>query len=105
MSKGLKIALTPITEERLVSVGFEKVVEKDRDSEEYTYIIRLPKDSVDPHCMCLVSSYTTEWKELRLKQGEFIVEMFDAAGLGVCVSMEELDMLYFVLTKKSIYDN
>lgn len=104
MSKGLKIALTPITEDALRSVGFEKVIEKDRDSEEYNYLIRLPKDSVDPHCLCLVSSYTTEWKELKLKEGEFIVEIFDGGGLGICFTMEELDMLYFVLTKKSIYE-
>lgn len=105
MKDGLKLALTPITEERLIAVGFEKVIEKDRDPDEYNFLIRLPKDSADPHCMCLISSYTTEWKELRLREGEFIVEMFDGGGLGICVSMEELDMLYFVLTKKSIYDN
>jgi hypothetical protein len=105
MKDGLKISLTPITEDKLIQVGFEKIIDKSRDSDEYNYLLRLPKDSTDPHCMCLVSSYTTEWKELRLKEGEFIVEVFDAGGLGVCVSMEELDMLYFVLTKKSIYDN
>jgi hypothetical protein len=105
MKDGIKLSLTPITEDRLIEVGFEKVIERDRDVTEYNYLIRLPKDSADPHCMCLVSSYSTEWKELKLREGEFIVELFDGGGLGVCVAMEELDMLYFVLTKKSIYDN
>lgn len=104
MSKvGLQISLTPITEDKLLSVGFEKVIEKDRDEKEYHFVIRLPKDSPDPHCMCLISSYTTEAKELKLKEGEFIVEIFDSGGLGTCFTMEELDMLYFVLTKKNIY--
>lgn len=101
----IKLSLTPITEDKLIEVGFEKVIERDRDVSEYSYILRLPKDSADPHCHCLMSSYSTEWKELKLNEGEFIVELFDGGGLGVCLTMEELDMLYFVLTKKSIYDN
>lgn len=102
--KSLGIHLTPITEERLKSVGFEKVVEKDRAVEEYSFIIRLPKNSIDPHCMCLVTSYSSEWTELKLSEGEFIVEMYDSGGLGTCVTMEELELLYYVLTKKSIYE-
>jgi hypothetical protein len=101
--KGAGIKLTSITEGLLKSVGFERVIEKDRDADEYSYILRLPKESVDPHCMCLVSSYSNEWKELNLSEGNYIVELYDSGGLGTCVTMEELDMLYFVLTKKSIY--
>jgi hypothetical protein len=100
--KELKIPLTPITEQRLIDAGFEKVIEKDRDASEYAYVIRLPKESPDPHCMCLVSSYTTEYKEYNLKEGEFVVEVYDSGGLGMCASMEELDMLYFVLTRKPL---
>lgn len=105
MKPGIKISLTPITEERLREVGFEKVIERDRDEAEYTFLLRLPKDSPDPNCFCLMSSYSTEWKELKLKEGEYIVELYDSGGLGIAVTMEELDMLYFVLTKKSIYEN
>jgi hypothetical protein len=104
MSVPMKLSLTPLTEEKLIEVGFEKVVDKSRSEDEYNFVIRLPKNSADPHCMCLVSSYTTEYKELRLKAGEFIVELYDSGGLGVCSSMEELDMLYFVLTRQSIYE-
>lgn len=102
--KILKIELTPITEDKLVSVGFEKVEENDRDADEYKFVLRLPKDSTDPHCMCLVSSYTTEAHELRIPPGEFIVELFDSGGLGICFSMEEVELLYFVLTKKNLYE-
>jgi len=100
----IKVGLTPITEDKLLEVGFEKVIEKDREEGEHHFVIRLPKDSPDPHCMCLVTSYSNEWKELKLKEGEFIVEMYDTGGLGTCFCMEEVDMLYFVLTKKSIYE-
>ena len=82
MKDGIKLSLTPITEDRLIEVGFEKVIERDRDVTEYNYLIRLPKDSADPHCMCLVSSYSTEWKELKLREGEFIVELFDGGCWG-----------------------
>lgn len=104
MSKATKIGLTPITENKLLEVGFEKVIEKDREENEYHFVIRLPKDSPDPHCMCLISSYSTEWKELKLQDGQYLVEMYDTGGLGTCFSMEEVDMLYFVLTKKNLYD-
>jgi len=104
MSVPMKLSLTPLTEEKLTEVGFERVLDKSRSEDEYNFVIRLPKNSADPHCMCLVSSYTTEHKELGLNPGHFIVELYDSGGLGVCASMEELDMLYFVLTKKSIYE-
>ena len=42
---------------------------------------------------------------MKLEEGEYIVELFDSGGLGVALTMEELDLLYFVLTKKSIYAN
>lgn len=103
MSK-MKIPLTPITEDKLGEVGFERIVESGRDEGEYNFVIRLPKNSSDPHCMCLISSFSNEFKELKIKEGEYIVELFDSGGLGICVTMEELDMLYFVLTKKSIYE-
>lgn len=102
-SNAFPLALTPITEQSLTKVGFEKVIEKDRDSTEYSFILRLPKDSVDPHCMCLISSYSNEWKELKLQEGEYIIEMYDSGGLGTCATMEEVELLYYVLTKKSLY--
>jgi hypothetical protein len=29
--------------------------------------------------------------------------LFDSGGLGFCTSVEEVDMLYYVLTKLTIY--
>lgn len=98
----VQLELTPITEENLLKLGFEKVMEED-ESGFYNFILRLPKDSLDPNCMCLISSYNNEWKEIGLPQGEYIVELFDSGGLGFCTSVEEIDMLYYVLTKQTIY--
>jgi hypothetical protein len=85
----IELELTPITEQKLE--GF------------YNYLLRLPKDSLDPNCMCLISSYNNEWKEIGLDEGEYIVELFDSGGLGFCTSVEEVDILYYVLTKLTIY--
>jgi hypothetical protein len=98
----VQLELTPITEEALEGLGFEKVLEED-GSGFYNYLLRLPKDSIDPNCMCLISSYNNEWKEIGLDEGQYIVELFDSGGLGFCTSVEEVDMLYYVLTKLSIY--
>jgi hypothetical protein len=100
--KKVEIELTPITDESLQKLGFEQVMEEDMGGF-YNYVLRLPKDSLDPNCMCLISSYNNEWKEIGLPEGEFIVELFDSGGLGFCTSVEEIDMLYYVLTKISIY--
>lgn len=97
----IQLELTPITEETLESLGFEQTLEDTSDS--YNFLLRLPKDSIDPNCMCLISSYNTEWKEIGVSKGEYIVELFDSGGLGLCTSVEEIDMLYYVLTKLSIY--
>jgi hypothetical protein len=98
----IELDLTPITEAKLEELGFEKVLEDD-SSGFYNYLLRLPKNSVDPNCMCLISSYNNEWKEIGLDEGEYIVELFDSGGLGFCTSVEEIDMLYYVLTKLTIY--
>jgi hypothetical protein len=37
-----------------------------------------------------------------LKPGQYFVEIFDFDGLGFCVSEEELEILYYGLTKKYI---
>lgn len=102
MKPQLKLSLTPITEHSLSSVGFERVIEKDAEEGDVKFILRLPRDSSDPNCMCLISSYRSDYKELHLNEGEFVVELFDSGGMGVCFSMEEVDLLYFVLTKKNL---
>lgn len=99
----IQLELTPITEETLTTLGFEKVMEEG-ETGFYSFILRLPKDSLDPNCMCLISSFNNEWKEIGLPEGQYIVELFDSGGLGFCTSIEEVDMLYYVLTKQSIYE-
>ena len=42
-------------------------------------------------------------KNKGLKEGEYVVEINDFGGLGFCTSEEEIEVLYEMLTKQSIY--
>lgn len=101
MKPKIQIDLTPITEEHLVSLGFEKIEDEHQEGS-YAYMLKLPKNNTDPNCMYLISSYNAESEDIGLKEGEYIVELFDSGGLGLCTFVEELDMLYFVLTKETL---
>lgn len=100
------ISKTPITEKTFERQGWEKIVEKDDDFDDgdvYTYyILPLPKDNPDPSAPFLISSADDEYKEIGLNEGEYIVELGDYMGLGLCNCEEELDLLYKLLTKKTI---
>lgn len=100
----LYINLTPITDNNLMEVGFDKVYDK-KDVTDYYWSARIPKFSADPNASSLVSSFKGDYKEFGLKEGEFVVEIFDTGGLGECRTMEELELLYFALTKQSLYEN
>jgi hypothetical protein len=52
--------------------------------------------------MYLISSYNNESEDIGIEAGEYVVELYDSGGLGICTFVEELDMLYFVLTKESL---
>jgi len=98
---------TPITEETFERQGWEMKVEseesKDGEMEEFYYwILPLPKDNPDTECMCFISSYNDDYKELKIKKGEYFVEISDSYGLGLCTSEEDLEILYRALTKAEI---
>ena len=99
--------LTPITEETFERPGWEMHVEKEEDEngemEEYYYwTLPLPKDNPDQEAPNLVSSCNDDYKDLRIKKGEYYVEIEDMFGLGICTSEEEIEILYRALTKTEI---
>jgi hypothetical protein len=102
MKSKVEIELTPITEDRLIKFGFEKIDDEKNQEGVYAWMLKLPKDNPDPNCMYLISSYNVESEDIGLDEGEYVVELFDSGGLGICTFVEELDMLYFVLTKESL---
>ena len=68
-------------------------------------------------CMSSISSiFGTSWSSRKsgfssfsnqklkgLKEGEYVVELNDFGGLGFCASEEEIEVLYEMLTKETIY--
>lgn len=101
MKPKIQIQLTSITEDHLINLGFEKINDEDMEGS-YAYMLKLPKNNTDPNCMYLISSYNAESEDIGLNKGEYIVELYDSGGLGLCTFVEELDMLYFVLTKETL---
>ena len=103
----IEFPLTPITEETFERQGWVMMVDKeegdDRDSEEYYYwILPLPKDNPDENAPVLISSCNDDYQDLGIKKGEYMVEMEDMYGLGLCTSEEEIEILYRALTKSEI---
>lgn len=101
--------LTPITEETFERQGWEMNVAKEENDlgemeEYYWFTLTLPKDNPDQEAPNLVSSCNDDYKDLRIKKGEYYVEIEDMFGLGICTSEEELEILYRALTKTEIED-
>jgi hypothetical protein len=96
------ISETSITEETFKRQGWEKIEEKDDDDEYVYFILPIPKDNPDPNAPLLISSIEDEWKQMGVDKGQFLVELADYVGLGVCKTEEELELLYRVLTKRQI---
>ena len=99
----IKIHSTPITEETFKKQGWTREEEEDIKGNTFTYwILSLPKGSKDPYAPCFISN-TSNQKLKGLEEGEYVVELNDFGGLGFCSSEEEIEVLYEMLTKKSIY--
>ena len=107
-SNFIEFPFLPITEETFERQGWEKITETDDDDEieerdSYSYwILPLPNDNPNEECPFLISSADDEYKQLGLSKGEYIVEIADFFGLGLCVNEEELQILYRSLTKQDI---
>ena len=96
---------TPITEATFKKQGWEKTVEQDDDEEITYWTLPLPKDNPDGNIFCLISSIDLDWEDIELKEGEFIVELFNYGSLGFCNTEEQIEALYYTLTGESIYED
>lgn len=108
--------MTPITDKTFERQGwikldysddeydFDEEYPDDSDIKEYYWILPLPKDNPDPECPVLVSSPNTEWPQLNINSGEYLIEIDNFFSLGVCKTEEELQNLYYSLTKCNIED-
>jgi len=98
----IEFPLTPITEETFERQGWEMNVEKEEGEEYYYFTLPLPRDNPDIEAPTLVSSCNDDYEDLRIKKGEYYVEIQDMYGLGICTSEEELEILYRALTKSEL---
>lgn len=73
----------------------------DTDEEEGTefefWTLNLPKDNPDPNPPFLVSSRSDEQIE-GLEEGEYVAEIANFYGLGICETREDVENLYYCLT-------
>ena len=111
MSKDfIEFPFIPITEKTFERQGWEKITETEHEDEEdggesstfSYYILPLPKDNPEDEAPVLISNADDEYSQLGLKKGEFVVEIADFFGLGLCTTEEELEILYRALTKMDL---
>jgi len=111
-SNFIEFPFIPITEKTFQRQGWEKITEMSNDfdgddepesDDMYSYwVLYLPKDNPNEDAPFLISSADDEYKELGLNKGEYVVEIADFFGLGLCTTEEELEILYNALTKRDI---
>jgi len=102
---------TPITEDTFERQGWEMNVFEEETvdgtiEEFYYFTLPLPKDNPAEECTVLISSTNDDYLEFDfLKKGEYLVEIENLNGLGLCQYEEELEILYRALTKQEIEKN
>ena len=99
--------LTPITDETFEKWSWKMHVDddgsgEDKSDEYYYWTLVLPRDNPDPNAPVLISSCNDDYVDLKIKKGEYYVEIEDMHGLGLCTSEEEIEILYRALTKSEI---
>lgn len=119
----VKLQTTPITDETFKRQGWLKHIATDfsdidefldnqngfdsdtDDDEPYFWTLTLPKERIDKYSPRLISSPSDDNVELvnmKLKPGQYFIEILDFDNLGFCTSEEELEILYKSLTGKYI---
>tara|TARA_B100000029_G_scaffold329024_1_gene321341 strand:- start:2093 stop:2404 length:312 start_codon:yes stop_codon:yes gene_type:complete len=102
MREPINIPQTPITEETFKKQGWRKEHDDNEMEEIYQYVLPLPKESKDPYGLSLISTSNKD-KIRGIEKGCYVVQLLDCGGLGQCTTEEEIEILYKILTKKSIY--
>lgn len=72
------------------------------EEEYYFWILKVPKYWPDDDCMTLIST-TSDHHLPGFNKGEYIIEIYNENGLGICQSEEQIEILYKSLTGESIY--
>lgn len=75
--------------------------------EPYFWTLPLPKERNDKYSPLLVSNANDAvvlLQNMGLKPGQYFVEIFELDGLGFCTSEEQLEILYYSLTRRYIED-
>lgn len=119
----VKLQTTPITDATFERQGWSKHIATDfndiddflanqngfesdtDDSESYFWTLPIPKERTDKYSPRLISNASDDNLELvnmKLKPGQYFVEILDFDNLGFCTSEEELEILYKSLTRKYI---
>ena len=105
----IEFPVTPITEETFERQGWEKYEDEYKDqvtgeiSKFHYFVLPLPKDNPEDDCMTLISSANDEWEDVdNLIKGEYVVELSESYGLGLCWTEEEIEILYKALTTINI---
>jgi hypothetical protein len=106
----IEIPETPITDKMFIRQGWERYIhtepEKDEDDDiedaPYYWVLPLPKDNPDELAVCLISSESDESEEISLPIGTYVVEIANSNGIGICITEEEVEMLYQSLTGRDI---
>jgi hypothetical protein len=103
MKPPIPIPQTPITEETFKKQGWRKEHDDNEMEEIYQYVLSLPKESKDPYGLSLISTSNKD-KIRGVEKGCYVVQLLDCNGLGQCSTEEEIEILYKILTRKSIYE-
>lgn len=122
------IPITPLTDETFKRQGWKKFkaieiedapdgfnleefdeIDEIEESDEiddipYYWTLNIPKSRKDQYSPMIISSLS-DGNGKNLKPGHYFVDIFDLDGLGFCSSEEELEILYYSLTKKNIEDD
>jgi hypothetical protein len=75
------------------------------ETDSYYWVLKLPRDNpMDMEdCPVLISTISDELVE-GIESNQYVVQIYDFFGLGICFSEEEIEILYRSLTGNDIYD-
>lgn len=92
----------PITDETFIRQGWERHDVDEEDAKFYFWVLPLPKDNPDMKAPCLISCASDDWEYQEIPEGQYTVEIKDMVTLGFCEYEEDIEDLYYLLTKEDL---
>jgi hypothetical protein len=79
--------------------------DEDMEDDSYYWVLKLPRDNPmdKEECPVLISTISDELVD-GIESNQYVVQIYDFFGLGICFSEEEIEILYRSLTGNDIYD-